>query len=137
MPEIDGLLETSLYVDDMPRAAAFFQGVLGLRCMESGKRMTVFNAGQNGVLLLFKRGFSVEDIQTTAGTLPGHDGAGPLHMAFAIQAESYDAWRSHLTALGVAIRSEVQWAAGGRSIYFEDPDKHLLELATPGVWPNY
>ncbi|HHQ6628438.1 TPA: VOC family protein, partial [Serratia fonticola] len=23
------------------------------------------------------------------------------------------------------------------SIYFRDPDGHLLELVTPGIWANY
>jgi len=26
---------------------------------------------------------------------------------------------------------------GGHSIYFRDPDGHLLELATPGLWEVY
>jgi len=26
---------------------------------------------------------------------------------------------------------------GGHSIYFRDPDGHLLELATPGLWAIY
>ena len=34
----------------------------------------------------------------------------------------------------VLTRSVVVWEAGGRSLYFRDPDGHLLELATPGVW---
>ena len=137
MPKIDGLLETGLYVDDMARSTAFFTEILGLRCMLSTERLTAFDAGQKGVLLLFKRGASVEDMPIAGGILPGHDGTGTLHMAFAIPVESYDEWRSHLTASGITIRSEVRWPAGGRSIYFEDPDRHVLELATPGLWPNY
>src|SRR3546814_2808611 len=65
------------------------------------------------------------------------DGAGPLHMAFRITADSYDIWRAHLTAAGVTMRGEMAWPAGGHSLYFEDPDGHVLELATPGIWPNY
>ena len=137
MPSIVGLLETALYVDDMPRAVALFAEVLGLQCMEKGNRVTAFDVGKQGVLLLFKRGASVEDMPEGAGVIPGHDGAGPLHMAFAIPAHAYDIWRDHLKAAGVLIRSEMEWATGGRSIYFEDPDGHVLELATPGLWPIY
>jgi hypothetical protein len=35
------------------------------------------------------------------------------------------------------MESRVKWEAGGESIYFRDPDEHLVELATPGIWPNY
>jgi catechol 2,3-dioxygenase-like lactoylglutathione lyase family enzyme len=29
------------------------------------------------------------------------------------------------------------WDRGGRSLFFHDPDGHLLELVTPGIWPEY
>ena len=38
---------------------------------------------------------------------------------------------------GVAIEGATNWSRGGRSIYFRDPDGHLLELATPGLWTVY
>ena len=38
---------------------------------------------------------------------------------------------------GVAIEGRNDWSRGGRSIYFRDPDRHLLELATPGLWSVY
>jgi len=31
----------------------------------------------------------------------------------------------------------VDWPRGGRSLYFRDPDQHLLELITPGCWSIY
>jgi catechol 2,3-dioxygenase-like lactoylglutathione lyase family enzyme len=136
-PTITGLLETSLYVDDMERAVTFYEHVLGLHCMERDARISAFDAGSQGVLLLFQRGASVADMPNRGGVIPGHDGAGPLHMAFAIPHESYAAWHAHLSALGVRLRGEMRWPAGGRSLYFEDPDGHVLELATPGLWPNY
>ena len=135
-PRIAGLLETALYVDDMARSAAFFRDVLGLRAMFESERLTAFDAGHGGVLLVFARGLSTEDVAAKGGTIPGHDGHGPLHMAFAIAGDSYDAWRAHLTASDVTITSEVRWPAGGRSLYFNDPDGHVLELATPGLWAN-
>ena len=39
----------------------------------------------------------------------------------------------HSTIRGVATTR----LAAGRSIYFRDPDGHLLELATPGLWSVY
>ena len=82
-------------------------------------------------------GASIGDMQEKDYVIPGHDGAGPLHMAFAIPADSYDDWLQHLQANDVPIRSEITWPQGGRSIYFNDPDGHVIELATPGLWPNY
>jgi catechol 2,3-dioxygenase-like lactoylglutathione lyase family enzyme len=134
---ITGLLETSLYVDDMARAVSFYEQVLDLRCMMHGERLCAFDAGRQGVLLLFKRGATIEDTQTPSGIVPGHDGNGRLHMAFAIPAESYDPWHAHLRDAGVKLRGEMRWPKGGRSLYFEDPDGNVLEFATPGLWPNY
>lgn len=136
-PLIDGLLETALYVDDMARSLAFFRDVLGLTVMLETERLVAFDAGRQGVLLVFARGKSVADMPSEGGVVPGHDGRGPLHMAFAIAANSYDAWRAHLIEAGVTMRGEMRWPRGGRSLYFEDPDGHILELATPGLWPTY
>lgn len=135
-PRIAGLLETALYVDDMARSVAFFGDVLGLRAMLESERLTAFDAGAGGVLLIFARGESVSDTPTPGGVIPGHDGAGRLHMAFAIDDVDYDLWRDHLARVEVRITSEVRWPRGGRSLYFTDPDGHILELATPGLWAN-
>jgi len=137
MPRISGLLETALYVADMPRAARFFKEVLGLKPMLSGERLTAFDAGRQGVLLLFLEGGSLADMPGPHGVVPGHDGSGPVHMAFAIEPDDYEPWRVRLADHGVALRGEVAWPKGGHSLYFDDPDGHLIELATPGLWPNY
>jgi catechol 2,3-dioxygenase-like lactoylglutathione lyase family enzyme len=137
MPAIEGLLESALYVDDMERSVAFFREVMGLSTMIESERLTAFDAGRQGVLLIFKRGTSIQDMPGSGGVVPGHDGQGPLHMAFAIAEESYDEWHRHLVGAGVKMRGEMRWPRGGRSLYFEDPDGHVLEVATPGLWPNY
>ena len=38
---------------------------------------------------------------------------------------------------GIALEEKRNWELGGCSLYFRDPDRHLLELATPGVWSIY
>ena len=69
--------------------------------------------------------------------IPGHDGKGRLHLALGIAAESLDEWRERLGRHGVAIISGTRWSRGGTSLYFHDPDGHVVELATPGLWANY
>ena len=135
-PPVRGLRETALYTADMGRAADFFGRVLGLATLVATDRLTAFDAGAGGVLLVFPRGGATGDVTTDAGTIPGHDGSGPLHMAFTIAADAYEDWCAHLQHKGVPIRAEMAWPRGGRSLYFDDPDGHVLELATPGLWAN-
>ncbi|MCK0208823.1 VOC family protein [Starkeya koreensis] len=136
-PPLSGVLETGLYVDDLDRARAFYERVLGLKPMIADARFCAYDAGPGSVLLLFLRGATREPVAMEGGTIPPHDGHGPLHYALAIPAGSLAHWEQHLAVQGVAIESRVDWQGGGVSLYFRDPDGHLVELATPGLWPNY
>ena len=104
--------------------------------MVESARLTAFDAGNGGVRLQFPKGGATHEGASERGVIPGHDGQGPLHMAFAIAADALEGWRVHLGASGVPLRGEMHWPRGGTSLYFEDPDGHVLELATPGLWPN-
>lgn len=137
-PPINGVIETILYVDDLPRAVTFYRDVLGFAPMGGDPaRFQPFDSGAGRVLLLFKRGGTLAPVNVTGGVIPPHDGTGPHHIAFAIAASDYEPWKARLAARGVAIESEARWERGGRSVYFRDPDGHLLELVTPGIWPIY
>lgn len=138
-PPIHGVVESILYTDDLAKAAAFYRDVLGLHPMRTdGDRFQAFDTGAGRVLLLFKRGGTlVPQPVPTGGMIPPHDGHGPLHIAFAIDAGDYDTWCERMRAHAVSIESETRWERGGRSVYFRDPDGHLVELVTPGIWPNY
>jgi catechol 2,3-dioxygenase-like lactoylglutathione lyase family enzyme len=137
MPKLDGVIETALYVGDLDHARAFYQDALGLRAMNSDSRFLAFDIGGRSVLLLFHRGATLETVHLPGGTIPPHDGHGPLHIAFAIAADELPAWEQRLTEQGVTIEGRTAWPRGGHSIYFRDPDNHLLELVTPGVWAIY
>ena len=136
MPEIRGIMETAVYVDDMDLAHRFYGGILGLDRIFSGDALHAYDAGDRSVLLVFFRDGRTDDLETPGGVIPGHNTAGPSHFAFRIAMDSYDAWKQHLTDNGVEITSEVTWPAGGLSFYFNDPDGNVLEMATPGSWLN-
>jgi catechol 2,3-dioxygenase-like lactoylglutathione lyase family enzyme len=137
MPRLNRVLETSLYVDDMERAAAFYETVLGLRRLTDDSRIMAYDVAGRSVLLLFRRGGTLQTVHLPGGTIPPHDGSGPLHIAFAVDAEELPAWEERLVEHGIVIEGRTRWPRGGESIYFRDPDGHLLELATPGLWATY
>jgi catechol 2,3-dioxygenase-like lactoylglutathione lyase family enzyme len=137
VPRINSVVETCLYSRDLPRSVRFYQDQLGLRLLESGERLCVFSVADRQVLLLFRSGGTLEPIHTPGGMIPPHDASGQLHIAFAVSKEDFGAWERHLPARGIPIESKVSWPMGGQSLYFRDPDNHLVELATPGIWEVY
>lgn len=136
MPSIGHVLETSLYFDDMAAARAFYERVLELTPMFTDERLCAYAVG-NTVLLLFLRGSTTSTVTLPGGTIPPHDGAGGLHVAFSVAADELAGWEARLAAHGVAIEGRTKWPKGSESIYFRDPGGHLLELATPKLWKNY
>jgi len=126
-----GILEASLYVDDIERADAFYSNVLRLcRIRKKVEREVAYRLGET-VLLLFRP--QATGIQTD---LPAHAAEGTGHLALRICDHEVDAWRAHLQNCGVNIEKEKQWKRGGVSIYFRDPDGNCVEVATAKVWPE-
>lgn len=135
-PPLGGVLETALYVAEMPRARAFYEGVLDLSPVFTDERLTAYAIGAT-VLLLFLKGGTAETVHLPGGTIPPHDGDGRIHYALAIATADLPAWEARLAARGIAREGRTRWPRGGTSLYFRDPDGHLGELATPGIWPNF
>lgn len=130
-PNSEGILESSLYVDDVARSARFYEKIFGFRIVSDfGERGCAMQAGNRQVLLLFKKDGSRE-IQSP------HYGDGELHIAFAVSALELPRWEAWLEENGIAVEEKRTWERGGQSVYFRDPDRHLLEIATPGVWSIY
>ena len=132
-----GVLETALYVEDLARSRAFYADVVGCDVMLDTPRLVALNVAERSVLLLFKRGATVESLPTPGGVVPGHGGTGVQHMAFAIEANALDAWLARLHGASVAVESRMRWPRGGESVYVRDPDGHSIEFVTPGLWANY
>ena len=131
MPNVNGILETALDVDDPQRSARFYQAIFGFEIIVTTERLIAMSVCEGQVLLLFKKGVSASLPQSP------HDGNGQLHLAFAISRSEMEQWLTWLPQHGIAIEEDRAWERSGRSLYFRDPDQHLLEIATPGVWSNY
>jgi catechol 2,3-dioxygenase-like lactoylglutathione lyase family enzyme len=131
------LLELALYCEDPARTAMFYRRLLGAAILFDDDRLVALDAGQSTVLLLFRRGASARGFTLPTGRIPPHDGSGPIHLAFGIAYADLDTWEARLNDMQVPIESRVDWARGGKSLYFRDPDGHSVELATPGTWAVY
>ena len=131
-PPVSGILETSLYVESTARSVEFYRRIFGFEPLEPGEplndetRLCPMRAGDRSVLLLFKKG-------ATADT----DASGAIHIAFGIARSDLAAWERWLNEQGISIELRKTWRYGGEALYFRDPDGHLLEVVTPGVWNIY
>jgi catechol-2,3-dioxygenase len=131
-PHVNGVLETSLYVQSASRSAEFYRRIFGFEPLEPGEplndetRLCPMRAGDRSVLLLFKR-----------GATPDTDARGAIHVAFGIARSDLAEWEHWLGEQGISIELRKTWKYGGEALYFRDPDDNLLEVVTPGVWSIY
>ncbi len=130
-PNIESIVETALYADDLDAAERFYVDILGLVLIgkEAGRHV-FFRVGVGNVLLIFRP----ESTLQGGGGFPPHGARGAGHFALGINADSLDPWRRYLLDKSVSIEKEISWPRGGRSIYFRDPAGNLVELLTPGLW---
>jgi catechol 2,3-dioxygenase-like lactoylglutathione lyase family enzyme len=132
-PQVNGILETSLYVARPTQSVEFYRRVFGFETIDldhngvtDETRLCPMRAGDRSVLLLFKK-------DGTADT----NATGAIHVAFGISRSELPAWEAWLSQQGIAIELRKTWKYGGEALYFRDPDGHLLEVVTPGVWSIY
>src|ERR1700761_9293290 len=102
-PKSEGILESSLYVNDVTASAQFYEEIFGFRVISDfGERGCAIQAGERQVLLLFKKGGSREIVSP-------HDGDGELHLAFAIAASELARWEAWLVEKGMAVEEKRTW----------------------------
>jgi catechol 2,3-dioxygenase-like lactoylglutathione lyase family enzyme len=123
---IDGvsvqLNHTIVSCRDQQRSAAFLAGILGLPAPARFGHFLVVQA-DNGVSLDFAE--TSRDIVSQ-------------HYAFLVGEDEFDAAFGRIRELGLPYwadpgktqRDAVNHRDGGRGLYFEDPDGHLLEILT-------
>ena len=133
--KVKEILETSLYGEDLEAAEKFYTEVLGLEVYKKTPGRHVFFKCENGMFLFFNPEKTRQPPPSTAKfRVPAHGVSGEGHVAFVMDLKDYDLWKQHLIDKGVGIESELEWPAGGRSIYFRDPAGNSLELAMINIW---
>src|SRR6478672_5560156 len=125
MVAISGVYEVAVRVHDLARAERFYREVLGLTVgLREERRKWVFlrSGGAAGMVVL----------QEEPGDWPRQ------HLAFAVSEGDIERAADELGRMGVRVSGPVvhDWIPA-RSLYFEDPDGHDLELcATLRVAPG-
>ncbi|RWC56220.1 VOC family protein [Mesorhizobium sp.] len=129
------ILESALYVTDLPAAETFYTGVLGLALLGKVDGRHLFFRCGPGVLLVFNaEATKVPPAPDAKLKVPPHGTVGQGHLCFAATADEIVRWKAHLEAKDIAIESEFEWPQGGRSIYIRDPSGNSIEFAEPRIW---
>jgi catechol 2,3-dioxygenase-like lactoylglutathione lyase family enzyme len=113
---------TIVWCRDNASSSAFLSNILGLPPARPFLHFMVVELA-NGVSM---------DFLAKAGEV------APQHYAFLASDEEFDAGLARITAAGLTHwadpartrPNEINYRFGGRGVYFQDPDGHLLELLT-------
>jgi hypothetical protein len=108
----------------------FYVNRLGLDLVSEEKGRHVFLKAGKSMLLIFN---PENTRNSTNNIFPAHDAVTPpssIHFALETrQAESC------LIQNKIVIEKEVTWGSRGKSMYFRDPVRNLVEIITKGQWP--
>jgi catechol 2,3-dioxygenase-like lactoylglutathione lyase family enzyme len=126
---ISQIKENCLYVSDLDRSRDFYHYKLGLPLISFVDGRHVFFRAGSSVLLCF-----LPEVTRNEKTLPPHFAYGPQHLAFQVPQEEYILWREKLEELQIEVVHEQHWKEDRYSMYFHDPDGHVLEIVPPGIW---
>ncbi len=121
--------ETSLYIKDLDKTEAFYKGKLQLEVISREEGRHIFFRAGSSVLLCF-----IAESTRNEETLPAHYGEGEMHLAFEVPKEKYEEVKAWINSGSIEIEHEQKWGEDYKSIYFRDPDGHLLEIVPSGMW---
>lgn len=119
-----GIAHFTLPVTDMERSIEFYTSILGLELVRAGKQLTFLRSGKDHLVLA----------HSDAGPLVSADSrsARQVHQAFIVETRDFDESVRFLRDSGVNVIYEDERMDGsvfqGRSAYFYDPDRNVLEI---------
>lgn len=127
-----GLSELVLIVEDVPKAAEFYEHVVGLELEHrTGDEWAWFWAGKPGdrQRIALHRGSLLFEEHSP---YPDGERFGRVHFAFDVAPDELDEAVARVRAAGVEVHGpeEFEWM-NARSYYFYDPDGNLLEFWSP------
>jgi catechol 2,3-dioxygenase-like lactoylglutathione lyase family enzyme len=132
---INGILETCLYADDLAAAEKFYSRLPGLRLLTKEKDRHLFYKCGKSMLLIFNPGHtSTEQTDMNGDIIPLHGAEGEGHIAFSVDDSDITLWREFLNEHQIEVESEVKWPNGSVSLYFRDPSGNSLEVVSPEIW---
>jgi catechol 2,3-dioxygenase-like lactoylglutathione lyase family enzyme len=119
--EAEAVLHFTIPVKDLDRSEAFYTQLLGLKKMRRNDHMVFMRcADQYFVLTLSENPIN-----------PNNGNKHDIHTAFIYRGERYDQMKALLAEKGHPIFHEELREHGtfrGRSAYFHDPDRNVIEL---------
>jgi catechol 2,3-dioxygenase-like lactoylglutathione lyase family enzyme len=116
-----GVVHFTIPVKDLDRSERFYTQIMGMQRLRRNDHMVFMRAGEDCFVLTY----SEKPIEPNAGN--AHD----IHHAFRVTGQDYDAAKAFLAQNGVHIFKEEDRRSGtfqGRSAYFHDPDRNVLEI---------
>ena len=120
-PPMLGIRHVALYVADLAAAERFWVDVMGYAVEWRPDPDNVYLCGARDNLALHRQG---------AAPAGGLDAGRLDHIGIAVAAAAdVDAWAAHLTAHGVALKTQPKTHRdGSRSIYFHGPEGLLVQI---------
>lgn len=121
MIKTEGFVHFTIPVKDLDRSEEFYLTILGVRKLRRNSHMVFLQAhGTTFILTL-----SENPIDPNVGDK--HD----IHTAFRVSPEGYDSAKEFLASKGIRVFKEEKRESGtfhGRSAYFHDPDRNVIEM---------
>ena len=121
MLKTEGVLHFTIPVKDLDRSEKFYTEVMGMERLRRNDHMVFMRAGEDCFVLTY----SEKPIDPNPGE------AHEIHHAFRVSADEYDRAKQFLAAQGIRIVKEENRRSGtfqGRSAYFHDPDRNVIEI---------
>jgi len=116
-----GVVHFTIPVKDLDRSEKFYTDIMGMERLGRNSHMVFMRAGADCLVLTL----SQQLIEPNAGD--AHD----IHHAFRVSAPDYELAKAFLAENGIRVFKEEERRSGmfqGRSAYFHDPDRNVLEI---------